>query len=283
MTRSAGIGWSGMKMRAKLWGLAAIVAMAAVATPGVARAGQAAGDPASAAYAPKDLTGVWVTDESPFANTESFARAVRLMRPDLQDYPEVDPTQYPNRHPTLPILFTPEFQELHEYYKAEHEAGRPYRTGYMCQTNGLLAAITSRMTTEIYGLPGRLLFNRPLIGWVFTVHMDRPHKTEFVLPELFGDSVGHWEGDTLVVDTVNLGGHAVMIETEPHSQSLHVVQRISRPTYDTLVVDIVADDPRAFQQPVKFHTTYRLDNSVEFNEAQCWYDGGGAPMAHAPE
>ena len=45
----------------------------------------------------------------------------------------------------------------------------------------------------------------------------------------------------------------------------------------------VVDDPRAFQQPAAFHTTYRLDNSVEFNEAQCWFDGGGAPMAHAPE
>ena len=129
----------------------------------------------------------------------------------------------------------------------------------------------------------RLMFKRPLIGWVFTVHMDRPHKTEFVLPELFGDSVGHWEGNTLVVDTINLGGHAVISETEPHSQSLHVVQRMSRPTYDSLVVDIMVDDPRAFQQPAAFHTTFRLDNSVEFNEAQCWYDGGGAPMAHAPE
>ena len=94
-----------MKIRTKLWGLAAIVSMAAVATPGIARAGQAAGDPASVAYDPKDLTGVWVSVESPFWSTESFARAVRLMRPDLQDYPEVDPTQYPKRHPPLPLEF----------------------------------------------------------------------------------------------------------------------------------------------------------------------------------
>jgi hypothetical protein len=283
MKLRAGNVWSGMKLRTKLRALAAVVAMVVAATPVLTRAGQAEGDPASPEYDPKDLTGVWVSDESPFASTASFARAVRLMRPDLQDYPEIDPRDYPNRHPTLPILFTPEFEALHEQYRADHEAGRPYRTGYMCQPNGLLAAITSRMTVELFGLPGRLMFNRPLIGWNFTVHMDRPHKTEFVLPELFGDSVGTWDGDTLVVDTVNLGGHAVMIETEPHSQSLHVVQRIRRPTYETLVVDIVADDPRAFQEPVKFHTTYRLDNSVEFNEAQCWYDGGGEPMAHAPE
>ena len=271
------------KTATRPWALGAIIAMAAVATPVDAGAGQAAGSPASPAYDPKDLTGVWVSDESPFASTESFGRAVRLMRPDLQDYPELDPRDHPNRHPPLPIRFTPEFQALHEKYRAEHVAGRPYRTGYMCQPNGLLAAITSRMTVEIFGLPDRLMFNRPLIGWNFTVYMSRPHKTEFVLPELFGDSVGTWDGDTLVVDSVNLGGHAVMIEAEPHSQSLHVVQRIRRPTYDTLVVDIVADDPRAFLEPVKFHTTYRLDNSQEFNEAQCWYDGGGEPMEHAPE
>ncbi len=265
------------------WTVAAMVVMAAVATPAVASADQAAGSQASPSYDPKDLTGVWVNVEGPFTSTASFGRAVRLMRPDLQGYPATNPGDYPNRHPPLPIRFTPEFEALHKKYRAELEAGRPYRTGYMCQPNGLLAAITSQMTVEVFGLPGRLLFNRPLIGWNFTVHMNRPHKTEFVLPELFGDSVGRWDGDTLVVDSVNLGGHAVMIETEPHSQSLHVVQRIRRPTYDTLVIDIVADDPRAFLEPVKFHTTYRLDNSREFNEAQCWYDGGGAPMAHAPE
>ena len=271
-----------MKLPAKLWGLAAVVAMAVVAAPGVARAGQAAGDPAPD-YDPRDLTGVWVSTDGPFWSTESFGRAVRMMRPDLEDYPEVDPTQYPNRHPPLPFLYTPEFQALHEKYLTEWEAGNPYRTGYMCQTNGLLASIQSRMTMEVYSLPGRLMFNRPLIGWVYTVYLNRPHKTEFVMPELYGDSVGTWEGNTLVVDTINLGGHAVISETEPHSQSLHVVQRMTRTAYDKLVVDIMVEDPRAFQQPAWFHTEFRLDNSVEFNEAQCWYDGGGAPMAHAPE
>ncbi len=259
---------------------AAIIAMAVTTTPVLAQTGQTEGGPE---YDPRDLTGFWVSDESPFVDTESFARAVRLMRPDLEDYPEVDPRDYPNRHPPLPIKFTPEFEELHQHYLAEHEAGRPYRTGYMCQSNGMMAAITSRMSVEILAAPGRLMFNRPLVSWLYTVHLDRPHKTDLVVPGLYGDSVGHWEGDTLVVDTINLGMHAVMIETEPHSRSLHVVQRMRRPTYDTLVVDIVADDPRAFLEPVKFHTTYRLDNSQEFSEAQCMFDGGGEPMEMAPE
>lgn len=262
------------------WVAGATIAMAVSMTPAFAQMESAQAHPD---YDPRDLTGFWVSDESPFVDNETFARAVRLMRPDLEDYPDIDPRDYPNRHPPLPIKFTPEFQELHEWYMAEHLAGRPYRTGYMCQSNGLLAAITSRMSMEILAAPGRLAFNRPLVSWYYTVHMDRPHRTDLVEPGLYGDSVGHWEGDTLVIDTVNLGGHAVMIETEPHSRSLHVVQRMRRPTYDTLVVDIVADDPRAFEEPVRFHTTFRLDNSQEFAEVQCWFDGGGEMMEMAPE
>ncbi len=87
MKLRAGNVWSGMKLRTKLRALAAVVAMVVAATPVLTRAGQAEGDPASPEYDPKDLTGVWVSDESPFASTASFARAVRLMRPALPDYP----------------------------------------------------------------------------------------------------------------------------------------------------------------------------------------------------
>ncbi len=262
---------------------AAIIVMMSMAGPASLRAAQAPGKSAPPAYDPRDLTGFWVNVESPYTNAEAFGRAVRLMRPDLKDYPVTNPDDYPNRHPPLPIRYTPEFEALQKKYQAEHEAGRPYRTGYMCQPNGLISAIVFEMPFEILAAPGRLVFVRQQVGTIFHVRMDKPHKTEFADPELFGDSVGRWEGDTLVVDSINLGGHAVMFETEPNSQSLHVVQRIRRPTFDTLVVDIVADDKRAFLEPVKFHKTYRLDNSREFDEEQCWYDGGGKPMAMAPE
>lgn len=249
---------------------------------GLQAAGKAASGPAPA-YDPKDLTGFWVSTEGPFTNTESFARAVRLMRPDLKDYPVTNPDDYPNRHPPLPIRYTPEFEALHKKIKAEYDAGRPYRTGYMCQPNGLLFAAIANQPFEILAAPGRLLFMRENVGTVWHVYLNRPLKTEFLNPELFGDSVGHWEGNTLVVESTNLGGHAVVVETEPYSQSLRVVQRIRRPTYDTLVIDILAEDNRAFLEPLKFHVTYGLDNSLELDESQCWDDGGGKRMEMAPE
>lgn len=247
---------------------------------------RAAAPNASAApvsYDPRDLTGFWVSTESPYTNAQSYGRAVRLMRPDLKDYPVTNPDDYPNRHPPLPIRYTPEFEALHKKIQADYDAGKPYRTGYMCQPNGLLFAIITNQAFEILSAPGRLMFFRENIGTLWHVYFDRPLKKEFMSPELFGDSVGRWEGDTLVVESTNLGGHAVVVETEPYSQSLHVVQRIRRPTYDTLTVDIVADDKRAWLEPLKFHVTYRLDNRREFDEYQCWDDGGGKRMEFAPD
>jgi hypothetical protein len=62
-----------------------------------------------------------------------------------------------------------------------------------------------------------------------------------------GDSIGHWEGDTLVVDTINFndktwldrGGH-------PHSDQLHLVERIHRVPPDILKIDLTVEDPKAY-------------------------------------
>lgn len=71
----------------------------------------------------------------------------------------------------------------------------------------------------------------------------RPHPKEWN-PAWMGHSVGHWEGDTLVVDTV--GFNELTAGFGVHSEKLHVVERISRPDKANLVVEITADDPEAY-------------------------------------
>jgi hypothetical protein len=75
-----------------------------------------------------------------------------------------------------------------------------------------------------------------------------PHQTD-ADPSYFGDSIGHWEGDTLVVDVNNfnddtwMGGGGYI-----HSDALHVVERVSREG-DTLVYQSTAEDPKVLTQP----------------------------------
>jgi hypothetical protein len=63
-------------------------------------------------------------------------------------------------------------------------------------------------------------------------------------PAWMGHSVGHWEGDTLVVDTVGFNEQAPGFAV--HSEKLHVVERIRRPDKANLFIEITADDPDAY-------------------------------------
>jgi hypothetical protein len=74
---------------------------------------------------------------------------------------------------------------------------------------------------------------------------NRPHLAPSVRQWL-GDSRGHWEGDTLVVDTTNYKPRSFMSRS---SEQLHVVERLSRTAPDTLTYQITIDDPGTWTRP----------------------------------
>jgi hypothetical protein len=97
----------------------------------------------------------------------------------------------------------------------------------------------------------------------------RAHDTSLG-PLWMGDSVGHWEGDTLVADTANFNdktwldrmGHA-------HSDQLHVIERIRRVDHDHLVDDMTIEDPKAYTKPWTAHLTFILKPKWTLAEAFC--------------
>ncbi|MBZ5575071.1 MAG: hypothetical protein LAP40_00760 [Acidobacteriia bacterium] len=76
-------------------------------------------------------------------------------------------------------------------------------------------------------------------------------------PTWMGDSAGHWEGDTLVVDTVGFNDKTE-ISGFKHSEALHIVERFSRSTYDTLQYEATLDDANVFAKPWKVTRTFAL-------------------------
>ena len=83
----------------------------------------------------------------------------------------------------------------------------------------------------------------------------RPHR-KGLEPMFYGDPVGHWEGDTLVVDTTNFKrwGLDDYYYTDPkqyrmHSDALHVTERISWKDAKTLAYQMTIDDPKTFTAP----------------------------------
>ena len=68
---------------------------------------------------------------------------------------------------------------------------------------------------------------------------------DFYVPTFFGHSVGHWEGDTLVIDTVGFNERFWFARRPTgmvHTDALHLIERISRPTFDTLRYEVTIDD-----------------------------------------
>jgi hypothetical protein len=76
-------------------------------------------------------------------------------------------------------------------------------------------------------------------------------------PTWMGDSVGRWDGDTLVVDTVGFNTRTE-INGFKHSESLHIVERFSRPDFDTLQYDATLEDPNVFVRPWTVSRTFPL-------------------------
>jgi hypothetical protein len=81
----------------------------------------------------------------------------------------------------------------------------------------------------------------------FWLNRDHP-KGDDLDPTFEGDSIAHWEGNTLVVDTLGYNGKTMLSQNIGHSKSdaFHLVERIRRLDYDNLVIDMTYYDPKAW-------------------------------------
>jgi hypothetical protein len=90
-------------------------------------------------------------------------------------------------------------------------------------------------------------------------------------PTFLGDSIGHWEGDTLVVDTIALNDQTPIDRVgTPHSDALHLIERYRRVDRDTLEAVVTFDDPKAFTRRWEARVTYHpVPPGVSLTEYIC--------------
>ena len=75
----------------------------------------------------------------------------------------------------------------------------------------------------------------------------RPHQVD-PDPTWLGDSVGRWDGDTVVVDTIGFN-EKTELQGFRHTEALHIVERFSRPDFDALNYEVTLEDPNVFEKP----------------------------------
>jgi hypothetical protein len=97
----------------------------------------------------------------------------------------------------------------------------------------------------------------------------RPHPDDME-PSYLGDSIGHWDGDTLVVDVVGFNTNTWLAGVGTiHSDKLRVTERYTRDTFDTIIYEATMEDPEVFTKPWKQYATLRLRPGERIREYEC--------------
>jgi len=101
------------------------------------------------------------------------------------------------------------------------------------------------------------------------IYLDVPHTAK-PKPSWYGESVGHYEGDTLVIDTLGMNAKSYVDHYRtPHSEKLHVVERWRLVNAGTLEVVFTVDDPDTFEKPWTARYTYRRIERPAVYEEVC--------------
>jgi len=154
---------------------------------------------------------------------------------------------------------------------AEWKAYDPAQGDYTgaCLPFGLTRSLNTPEPMQIMQSDTYLAFLFEQNSWFTVVPIDgRAHRNGD--PTWFGDSVGHWEGDTLVIDTINFNGKTRLDTVgHPHSDQLHVVQRLSRPDRGHISSEVIIDDPKTFTKTWNNTRTFTLRPDWEVMEYSC--------------
>ena len=114
--------------------------------------------------------------------------------------------------------------------------------------------------------------------FVRNIYMDRKAHPKDLDATWMGDSIGRWDKDTLVVDTVGLKEQSWLdMVGHPHSDALHVVERIRKVDHETLQDEITIDDPKAYKKPWSGTLAYKLRPTWHLIEYVC-EDNRAAPF-----
>jgi hypothetical protein len=150
--------------------------------------------------------------------------------------------------------------------------GEPLATGgSQCIPYGMPTMMAiANYPVEILQTPGQITIVTEAFSEVRRIYLDRPQlKIDEVPPGYYGRSIGRWEGDTLVIDTIGIAPKVAGYQSLPHSSELRITERIRLVAPDVLQDQITLDDPVVLEKPVTYSLAYRRLPKYEMVEFVC--------------
>jgi len=177
--------------------------------------------------------------------------------------------------PASPLALKPEYAKPYEERrKAEAEAsnrGEPLGTAAVqCVPYGVPTMMSVAVyPIEIIQTPKQITIVAEAFSEVRRIYMDRPQmKIDDVPPGFYGRSVGRWDGDTLVVDTVGIK-ESVQYQRMPHSDQMRITERMHMVAPDILHDQITIEDPVVLEKPYTYTLAYKRMPNYEMVEFVC--------------
>jgi hypothetical protein len=130
-----------------------------------------------------------------------------------------------------------------------YSAGDGDYTG-SCMPYGLSRSFNSPNPFQIIQSAASVAFLFEINNWFHVVPTDGRVLPKDPAPLWFGHSVGRWDGDTLVVDTIGFNGYTRLDTVgHPHSDALHLTQRLRRLDAEQIALTVIVDDPKIYTRP----------------------------------
>jgi hypothetical protein len=192
----------------------------------------------------------------------------RLAGPDLRPNNPPIPGEVLERPEENEIPFQPWAREVFNY-----RVPTRYEPYTRCKPSGGSRQISTAYGTQLLDFPDLQRFFILQTGGSHsyrTVFMDGRAHPSNLSPSYYGHSIGRWEGDTLVVDTVGFN-EKMWIDSlgTPHTEKLHLIEKFTRVSLEWTRYEVTIDDPGAYTATWSTGFYLRLDPEAESFEFVC--------------
>ena len=248
-----------LSLAARLCAGASIV----LASASIASAAEPARAPQAAPAPLPDWSGIWNPRERNLFDTSGLAEGSRNVTSNpLALFDASYLREYPPYRPDYEARYTTTLTNTSKGIGSDPTAG--------CLPPGFPRIMGTPYPVEFIVQSKQVIILFEASSQIRHIYTDgRPHPADLD-PSFNGHSIGHWEGDTLVVDTVGLRPDTVFdVSGAPHSDSMRVTEHIRRAAPDSIEDRILVDDPKALTKPWSVVRTYQLKPDWQMAEYVC--------------